>query len=302
MKIIAYLGGGRGNAVLLSLISSKLCPELVFIKSTCNSDNIKEVCKLNHIYIEEIKGQFSAKHIDFISEEKPDIFIVSGFNLILPSNLLKIAKYGGINCHAGRLPEYRGAAVIPWQIINGETEGEAYILEMKAGIDDGNILAKEKYSIEMSETSKHIINKVNIIFSNLVPKVIKGYLLSGKNVPKLSQDDSGVCTWTQRFPQDGVIEWDKLTAIEVVNLVRALDDPYPGAFTYLGGMRIIIKSAKVHPDLIKGVPGRYVGIRDGKITIIAADRAVAILDYQVADRNNIQGEFSFKVGDMATTV
>ncbi len=90
--------------------------------------------------------------------------------------------------------------------------------------------------------------------------------------------------------------------MKVVNLVRALDDPYPGAFTYLGGMRIIIKSAKVHPDLIKGVPGRYVGIRDGKITIIAADRAVAILDYQVADRNNIQGEFSLKVGDMATTV
>ena len=300
MKIIAYLGGSRGYAVLSSLILNKLKPEFIFIKSTSKSSSIKKLCKLNSIYVEEVDGKFSDSHVNFISREGPDIFVVSGFNSILPGDLLNFAKYGGINCHAGRLPEYRGAAVIPWQIINGETEGEAYILEMKAGIDDGDILAKETYSIEMSETSKHIINKVNIIFSNLVPKVIKGYLLSGKNVPKLSQDDSGVCTWTQRFPQDGLIEWDKLTAIEVVNLVRALDDPYPGAFTYLGGMRIIIKSAIVHPELIKGVPGRYIGIRDGKVTIIAADRAVAILNYKIVEKGNTEGEFSLKVGDVAT--
>jgi len=289
VKIIAYLGGSRGYAVLSSLILNKLKPEFIFIKSTSKSSSIKKLCKLNSIYVEEVDGKFSDSHVNFISREGPDIFVVSGFNSILPGDLLNFAKYGGINCHAGRLPEYRGAAVIPWQIINGETEGEAYILEMKAGIDDGDILAKETYSIEMSETSKHIINKVNIIFSNLVPKVIKGYLLSGKNVPKLSQDDSGVCTWTQRFPQDGVIEWDKLTAIEVVNLVRALDDPYPGAFTFYNNKKMFIWSSKQSSVISNKPPGTIIATSTQGILVSTGDGTLILTCIQFEDEEEIQG-------------
>ena len=300
MKIIAYLGGSRGYAVLLSLIANKLAPEFVYTKKTSKLNDITEICKLNSINIEKIDGKFSGKHIESISLQRPDLLIVSGFNSILPIDLLSISKYGGINCHAGRLPMYRGTAVIPWQIINGETTGEAYVLEMTAGIDDGRILASQQYSIELNETSKHVVNKVNIIFSNIIPQVIKDYLSFGNGLKKLKQDNYGVCTWTQRFPQDGIIEWDKMTAFEVVNLVRALDDPYPGAFTYLGGVKIVIKKAQVHSDFIRGVPGRYVGIRDGKVTIIASDRAVAILDYEVLNKSNNKRNFELKVGDIAT--
>ena len=298
MKIAAYLGGSRGYEVLSSLLVNHQKPEFVFVKLKSKSIETIETCKLNSIYVEEIDGKFLNSHIDSISSKDIDIFVVSGFNSILPAEILKLSKYGGINCHAGRLPMYRGAAIIPWQIINGEVEGEAYVLEMTPGIDDGHILEKEKYFIGVNETSKHIVEKVNTIFSKLVPKVINSYSLYGSDVHKTNQADVESCTWTQRFPKDGLIEWGKLTAIEVVNLVRALDDPYPGAFTYINGKKVIIKKAIVHPELIKGVSSRYVGIRSGKITVIASDRAVAILDYNFIDENNLRIEDLLKSGDM----
>ena len=40
-----------------------------------------------------IDGKFSDQHIEFISTERPDILVVSGFNSILPSDLLSTSKY-----------------------------------------------------------------------------------------------------------------------------------------------------------------------------------------------------------------
>jgi methionyl-tRNA formyltransferase len=300
MKIIAYLGGSRGQSVLLSLIDKNLIPEFVYIKQTSEIDIIIEECKLNSIEYELIDRKFSKKHTLDVSSKSPDLLLVSGFNSILPGSLLNVAKYGGINCHAGRLPIYRGAAVIPWQIINGETFGEASVLEMTAGVDDGSILAVQKYSIDPHETSKDIVDKVNNIFSIIVPEVIKDYLRFGNEIRKLNQNESEACTWTQRFPQDGIINWNTMTAREVINLVRALDEPYPGAYTYLCGMKIIIKKAQVHPEYIRGVPGRYIGIRKGKISIIASDRAVAILDFEVSNKSKNEVKLLLKIGANAS--
>ena len=54
MKIIAYLGGSRGYAVLLSLLANKLQPEFVFSKPTSVLNDINEACKLNSININKI--------------------------------------------------------------------------------------------------------------------------------------------------------------------------------------------------------------------------------------------------------
>ena len=51
----------------------------------------------------------------------PDLIVCAGYNKILSPAILGIPKLGSLNCHAGHLPNYRGASPIPWQIINGET-------------------------------------------------------------------------------------------------------------------------------------------------------------------------------------
>jgi methionyl-tRNA formyltransferase len=56
-----------------------------------------------------------------------------------------------------------------------------------------------------------------------------------------------------RKPADGLIDWTK-SAVQIYNLIRGVTHPYPGAFTYLGGKKVIIWQA--WPVGGCGKPGR----------------------------------------------
>jgi methionyl-tRNA formyltransferase len=58
-----------------------------------------------------------------------------------------------------------------------------------------------------------------------------------------------------RKPADGLIDWTR-GAVPIYNLVRGVTHPYPGAFTFLDGRKIVIWSA--WPLEGNGEPGRIV--------------------------------------------
>src|SRR6185369_10569516 len=58
-----------------------------------------------------------------------------------------------------------------------------------------------------------------------------------------------------RKPADGMIDWNKPAKV-IYNLVRGVTHPYPGAFTYLIGKKVIIWQA--WPVEGSGEPGRIV--------------------------------------------
>tara|TARA_Y100001968_G_C19438312_1_gene761059 strand:+ start:1966 stop:2241 length:276 start_codon:yes stop_codon:yes gene_type:complete len=68
---------------------------------------------------------------------------------------------------------------------------------------------------------------------------------------------------------------------QIINLVRGLTSPYPGAFFWLNNNKVIIHKAYVPELEYCGIPGRYVGIRDGHPIIIAKDKGIAIESYSI---------------------
>ncbi|SUI67567.1 Polymyxin resistance protein PmrI [Serratia marcescens] len=53
------------------------------------------------------------------------------------------------------------------------------------------------------------------------------------------QDESQASYFGRRTAADGEILWHK-SAKEINNLVRAVTEPYPGAFSYLGQRKLIV--------------------------------------------------------------
>lgn len=292
MKFILYAKGVRGLLVTKSLLSVGLVPCAVVIEKS--DDDLKELCRQYNVEIKLCSKPKDKTHFDWLNNRKPDLLVAAGYSKIIPAEILNVPSMGAINCHGGRLPYYRGASPIPWQIINGETEGAASVLVMTENIDDGPMLSTEKYPIGQSETARDITDRVNKIFAKLIPKVVRQYAEGNPPVPQ-PQPDGQACIWTRRYPRDGLILWNTMTSQEVVNLIRGLDEPYPGAFTYFRGGKIVIKKAIVHPTMIRGVPGRFVGSREGLPTIIAKDVAVGILSFSVNNCNDVP--FPLKYGD-----
>lgn len=291
MKFIVYAKGERGFSVIQSLIKQQLIPSLVVL--SINDKKFEDLLDKANIKFIHCDNPKKEDHLLEIKKTNPDLIICIGYDKILPQKIINLPALNTLNCHGGKLPYYRGASPIPWQIINGEKEGEAYVLQMTTGIDDGPVIASKKYSIDKTDTAKDITEKVNSIFAELVPEVIKQYSL-GLPPPINPQPEGTVCIWTRRYPEDGLINWNK-TGEEIINQIRGLDEPYPGAFTYYKGKKILIKKAQICPVLIRGVNGRYVGQKYGYPTIIAQDCAINLIEYLVDGRRNV--EFPANYGD-----
>jgi methionyl-tRNA formyltransferase len=71
-----------------------------------------------------------------------------------------------------------------------------------------------------------------------------------------------------------------MTAAQVHNLCRALTPPYPGAFTFLGGAKIVVWKTRLLRETVIGPPGRIALRRPEGVIVTALDRGLLIESIQ----------------------
>ena len=91
------------------------------------------------------------------------------------------------------------------------------------------------------------------------------------------------------MPQDGLIDWQK-TSLEIDRLIRAVTKPYPGAFTFFEGKRMIVWTGKIpkNPRIFEGrIPGRVVGLYPDGVEVLSGDSSIIIknINYENQEKN-----------------
>ncbi|MGS9370138.1 bifunctional UDP-4-amino-4-deoxy-L-arabinose formyltransferase/UDP-glucuronic acid oxidase ArnA, partial [Salmonella enterica subsp. enterica serovar Infantis] len=61
------------------------------------------------------------------------------------------------------------------------------------------------------------------------------------------------------MPEEGLIDWHN-TVSTVHNLVRAVDAPWHGAFSYNGSQKFTIWSSRICPDAQGALPGSVISV------------------------------------------
>ena len=136
---IVYFGNGvRGEACLNHLI--KEGRSITLVVGPSNTASIRSIAEENNIPYASPDKVNSQEFETQLKATRSNLFVLCGYNKILKSNILEIPKYKVINCHGGKLPEYRGTAPINWQLINGEEIAGFSILYAEAGIDTGELI------------------------------------------------------------------------------------------------------------------------------------------------------------------
>lgn len=218
--------------------------------------------------------------IDKLSEYHPDLAVLCGFSQILKEHVLSLPEEGVINLHAGKLPDYRGGSPMNWTIINGEPEGTATIHYATERVDAGPILAEEKFDIDLEEDIEDVRQKTLEIFPKMLIRVIRD-IEAGVETTRPNDPSEGVY-YGSRLPEDGRIHWDRLTAREVYDFVRALTHPYPGAFTTYGDKRLYVWEASLITDQVHHHPGRICMRRGTGRVVSARDTGVLVKRVQPA--------------------
>jgi methionyl-tRNA formyltransferase len=236
--------------------------------------------------------------IDELAEQKPDLLIVVAYGLILPQKVLDIPTWGAVNVHASLLPRYRGAAPIQRAIINGEKETGVTTMRLDAGMDTGDILLMESEPILETDTAQSLHDRLSVLGGRLLLQTL-GYLRQDTLVPR-PQDPSLVSYAPPLKKGEGEIRWN-LSATEIDRWIRGLS-PWPGAFTFLQGKRLIIYKAGPDNPEISGAPGTVNSLEKGGIRIQTSQGILTIFEAQLEGHRRMSSEellrgVSLKIGD-----
>ncbi len=177
----------------------------------------------------------------------PDGIIVVAYGRIVPPWMLALPRLGCINLHASLLPKYRGAAPIQWAIAMGDAFTGNTTMLLEEGLDTGPILLQQTHEIGPDQTAIELFEILARAGAPLIVETLAG-LASGAIRPQPQNHESATFAPLLNR-EDGCMDFAGRTAHEIYNRWRGFQ-PWPGAFTTLGGKKLIVHRMAVvaEPD------------------------------------------------------
>lgn len=232
----------------------------------------------------------SEEFIEQVKNYEADLFVSMSFDQIFGKVIRELPPLKTINCHAGKLPFYRGRNILNWVLINDEKEFGITVHYVDKGIDTGDIILQKVYEITDEDSYATLLERAYEGCAVLLYDAIK--LVQSNKVKTIRQTDidkAGMYCG-RRSSGDEIIDWNQ-SSREVFNFVRAICKPGPQATSFISGEKILINKVKMEDGVrpYKNTVGQVVGkSRDG-FYVKTQDTVVEVVEYTY--------EGKVKVGD-----
>ncbi len=223
------------------------------------------------------------KEYDFVNELKPDLILTLAYGQIVPQGLLDIPSLGALNLHGSLLPKYRGAAPIQYALLNNEKKTGMTLMRMVKEMDAGEMFATEEVDIDEDDNSTSLFKKMGEAALRLALKALPLFV-EGK-LPGIPQDESLVTFAPSIKPEEEKINLSK-SKEEIVGQIRALSD-VPGAYLYMGELKLKIYKANVNSSEVLGEVGEIIKADKLGLHLQVKDGVIAILELQKEGKNRM---------------
>ncbi|MGE1561824.1 bifunctional UDP-4-amino-4-deoxy-L-arabinose formyltransferase/UDP-glucuronic acid oxidase ArnA [Pantoea septica] len=213
--------------------------------------------------------------VDRIKAMQPDFIFSFYYRALLSDSILRTARVGAFNLHGSLLPKYRGRAPLNWVLVNGETETGVTLHHMVKRADAGDIVAQQRVAIDVQDNALTLHRKLVACASELLEGALPA--MKRGEIAARPQNHSEATLVGRRTPDDGRINWG-WPAQRVNNLVRAVTDPWPGAFAFAGTLKFVVWKGRVHADAPPAKPGTVLSV--DPFLIACGDGALEVLTGQ----------------------
>ena len=216
--------------------------------------------------------------LSFLKSQAPDLIVVIAFGRLLKPHHFAIPRHSVLNLHASLLPRHRGPAPIQWALINGDRETGVTTMVMAEELDAGDVLLQARTPIRGEDTAATLHDRLAAMGAPLLVETLDR--LAESRLQPVPQDPSRVTFAPLLKKKDGRIQWNQPNAL-IDAFVRGMT-PWPGAFTFLGDLRL--KIFKVRPALLPepAEPGTVLPGFTDEIRVATGDGALTILEIQSA--------------------
>ncbi|MGN1098104.1 MAG: methionyl-tRNA formyltransferase, partial [Clostridia bacterium] len=208
--------------------------------------------------------------LPLLEELRPELIVVVAYGKILPEYILNFPKYRCINIHASLLPRFRGAAPIQRAVMAGDRVSGVTSMYLEKGLDTGDMILKAEVPVTRDMTAGMLHDELAEVGGRLLIETVERFKKGELSAEK--QDESLACYAHILTKAEGEIDWSQ-SAEEIYNKVRGLN-PWPMAYSALGGKRFVIDMVKIADG--SGAPGEIISADSGGITVACGSAAVKI--------------------------
>lgn len=278
---IGYFADGPWSHLAFEKIIQDSRLELAFIipRFDTQDETLKKYANKYNIDYFKCENVNSEDSIERIKSYNCDILVSMSFNQIFKDEIINLTPNKIINCHAGKLPFYRGRNILNWVLINDESEFGITVHYVDKGIDTGDIILQNTYPISDKDNYNSLLKVAfkecaNILYDALL-------LFVNNKVNPISQNtihNLGMYCG-RRMEGDEIVDWND-SSRNVFNFIRSISDPGPQAQTALNGKLIKINSAKYFkkaPHYI-GKPGQILSKTTEGYLVKTKDSFIEILE------------------------
>ncbi|AVF35043.1 bifunctional UDP-4-amino-4-deoxy-L-arabinose formyltransferase/UDP-glucuronic acid oxidase ArnA [Rahnella sikkimica] len=289
MKAIVFAYHDIGCVGLQALVDAGYDVQAVFTHTDAPNENqfFSSVARMGADLNLPVYAPEDVNHplwVDRIRALQPDVIFSFYYRNMLSEEILSLAPRGGFNLHGSLLPRYRGRAPVNWVLLNGETETGVTLHKMVKRPDAGDIVGQHKVAIAADDTALKLHAKVREAAKELLTTLLPE-MKAGK-ITLTPQDETQASYFGRRTAADGEIHWHK-SATEIHNLIRAVTEPYPGAFSFLGQRKLTIWRARPLAIQHDKQPGTV--LSSDPLTIACGEGALEVLAGQSENGLYVQG-------------
>lgn len=218
--------------------------------------------------------------VEAIAALGADIGVVAAYGKILPQTVLDLPRLGMINVHASLLPKYRGAAPVHRAVMAGESKTGVTIMRVVKALDAGAMLDTVERLIGPDDTSEDAERDLSTLGAALLVKTLDR--LAVGPVAEQAQDESRA-TYAHRLTKDdGMVDWSR-PAVAIHNQIRGLH-PWPHAFSYVDGQRLILLRSTWSSDSVDAEPGTIVTAHGDELRVATGEGTLLITELQAEGR------------------
>lgn len=296
MNIIYFADGPWAHLAFDEILKHGFTIKLMVLRFETRDPILQKKAAENDIRCTWVEDVNSSLFLQSISALNADIGVSMSFNQIFKKELIEFFPFGLINCHAGRLPFYRGRNVLNWALINGEKKIGVTCHYVDKGVDTGDIIHQKTFPVTDSDDYGTVLQKAYTMCAEVLIESLRN-IQSGK-ATRTPQNETGTY-FIGREIGDEFIDWS-WNSRRIFNFVRAITNPGPYAQTWYeedeNYYLVYIKKVKLVQNAVSYIcsNGGIIGkSKSGNPLVKTGDTMLEVLDYEIEHPNKMK----FVIGD-----
>lgn len=188
---------------------------------------VKTLALEHNIPVEQPQSLSKPEAISTLKAYQADFLVVAAYGLILPPEVLTLARFCCLNIHASLLPRWRGAAPIQRAIMAGDKKTGVSIMKMEQGLDTGDVLLTKETAINDDDTGETLHNRLADLGNQALLDCLDNFeLLFQQRCPQ----EERLANYAQKLSKsEAKIDWNK-DALTLSQMIRAFNS-WPVAYT-----------------------------------------------------------------------